>query len=105
MKNVLTSERLSLQERLDALYRRDALSAIARIAHTVPQIMDNGHFYIHNVNEDEIDDLLQRLKRLDFVTECNRGGEGSYNFNRMKMGLPTRRYTVLGKIKPDEKRA
>lgn len=101
-RNELVSKRLSLEERLDVKARRDFQQQIARIAHTQPILQDNGIFYIYNVKERDVDQIVKNLQALPFVSEAYANETGKYDFSDysgMAAGMmPKKYYSIRGKI-------
>jgi hypothetical protein len=101
-RNELVSKRLSLEERLDVKTRRDFQQQIARIAHTQPILQDNGIFYIYNVKEREVGQIVRNLQALPFVSEVCANETGKYDFSDysgMAAGMmPKKYYSIRGNI-------
>ncbi len=103
LKNEVTAKKLSLeamQERLEERQRYDYAQILSREAHTQVILQSNGYFFIHNVKEQDVEPILAKLRYLDFVEYVRRGAAGKWDFSHVYPGaLPTRYYTIEGKIK------
>lgn len=84
---------------LDEKTRRGYVAKIARIAHDQPIIQQNGLFNIYNVKESEYQTILALLRREPWVEYVN-ATAGKFDFNKISyQGMPSRLYTISGKIK------
>ena len=63
-------------------------------------VFSNGQFTINNLREDEVDFVLQQLKRQpDFIKACHKIASGKWDFNHMKFAnTPSRYYTINGEL-------
>ena len=101
-RNDLISKRLSLEENLDALARKNIYDKISQIAFSQPIIQDNGLFFIYNIKASDVSSIVQKLRALPEIVEVSSTENGKYDFsdiNRLAMGqIPAQYYNIRGKI-------
>ena len=101
-KHELISKRLSLEEKLDRQARVDVYNQLSRAAGTHPIIQDNGMFFIYNLKASDVDHVLNRIRKLSFVTEAHANDSGKYDFsNTLALAMnkmPTKYYNIRGMI-------
>lgn len=101
-KHELISKRLSLEEKLDRQARMDVYTQLARAARTQPIIQDNGVFYIYNLKNSEVDQILRAIRKLPFVVEASANESGKYDFsNPLELAMnrmPSKYYNIRGRI-------
>lgn len=76
---------------------------LSRITYSQPQIFENGLFHIYNIKANDINNIMSRIRRLDFIETVSSTTSGKYDFNNMHAfgGLPQQYYNITGKIKID----
>ena len=74
---------------------------LKRITYSQPQIYENGLFHIYNIKASDINTIMSRIKRLDFIETVSCTTSGKYDFNSIHAfgGLPQQYYNITGKIK------
>jgi hypothetical protein len=101
-RNVLTSKRLSLEERLDRAQATELYKQLAIAAGTQPVIQENGMFFIYNLKASEIDSALSKIRKLPFVLEVCANETNKYDFsNPLALTvnrIPPKYYNIRGKI-------
>lgn len=108
LKDKMTSKTLSLEslkEELKEKFRNQCRINIARVTGEQPIVQSNGYFFIYNVKESDVDGMIVALQRQAFVKYARKGAHGKYDFSHVLPNkLPTRLFTVEGKIKdqPDD---
>lgn len=85
--------------RLSNEARMKYYNEISRIAHTQAIVYDNGLFTINNIQESEVNNIVNTLKRLDGVKHVSSTPSGKYNFNKVRFnGIPDRYFTIRGEL-------
>lgn len=76
---------------------------LKRITYSQAQIFENGLFHIYNIKANDINNIMSRIKRLDFMETVSCSTNGKYDFNNIHTfgGLPQQYYNITGKIKLD----
>ena len=102
-KHELISKRLSLEERLDRHTRATTYNQIASAAKGhQPIIQDNGVFYIYNLKEAEVAQVVQALRKLPQVVEVYSQDSGKYDFsNTLELAMnriPKKYYNIRGRL-------
>lgn len=99
IENRLTLEALTEAANIDEKTRLIYRNKLAQIAHNQPIIQTNGLFQIFNVKADEVDYIIRELQRLDLVEFVSKTAS-KYDFSKINFnGMPSRYYTISGKIK------
>ena len=99
IENRLTLEALTEAANIDEKTRLIYKNKLAQIAHNQPIIQTNGLFQIFNVKADEVDYIIRELQRLDLVEFVSKTAS-KYDFSKINFnGMPSRYYTISGKIK------
>lgn len=74
---------------------------LSRISHNSAIIQENGLFNIYNVQERDVQQILMRIRQLDYI-EWVQETPGAYDFSHPEFGRPQPRYhQIYGKIKTD----
>lgn len=73
------------------------------ITYSQVQIFENGLFHIYNVKANNINNIMSRIKHLDFIETVSSSTNGKYDFNNIHAfgGLPQQYYDITGRIKLD----
>ena len=89
-----------LFEMISRTDREMYIQKIRQAVYDQPILKDNGIFYIYLVKENDVNDKIARLKRLDFIKNVY-ATPGKYDFSKInfKNGMPSRYYTIIGQIK------
>ena len=81
--------------------RYDYRMELSRISHNAAHIQENGLFNIYNVQERDVQQILMRIRQLDYI-EWVQETPGAYDFSHPEFGRPQPRYhQIYGKIKTD----
>lgn len=81
--------------------RYDYRMELSRISHNAALIQENGLFNIYNVQERDVQQILMRIRQLDYI-EWVQETPGAYDFSHPEFGRPQPRYhQIYGKIKTD----
>ena len=79
--------------------RRDYQIKIAQLTHQQPIVQSNGVFQLYNVKEDDARFIISILRRQPWIEYAELSAE-RYDFSKMVYsGLPSRLYTINGKIR------
>lgn len=101
-RNELISKRLSLEETLDRQTRADIYNQLTRAAGTQPIIQDNGMFFIYNLKASEVTNVLNRIRKLPFVSDAQANESGKYDFSNvaalLRNNMPSKYYNIRGRI-------
>jgi hypothetical protein len=76
---------------------------LKRITYSQVQIFENGLFHIYNVKANNINNIMSRIRHLDFIETVSSSTNGKYDFNNIHTfgGLPQQYYDITGRIKLD----
>lgn len=74
---------------------------LKRITGSMVQLYENGLFHIYNVKANDINNIMSRIKRLDFIETVSSSTSGKYDFNNIRAfgGLPQQYYNITGRIR------
>lgn len=74
---------------------------LKRITDSMVQLYENGLFHIYNVKANNINNIMSRIRRLDFIDTVSCSTNGKYDFNSIHTfgGLPQQYYDITGRIK------
>lgn len=74
---------------------------LKRITGSMVQLYENGLFHIYNVKANAINNIMSRIRRLDFIETVSNSTNGKYDFNSLHRfgGLPQQNYDITGRIK------
>ena len=56
---------------------------LKRITYSQAQIFENGLFHIYNVKANDINNIMSRIRRLDFIETVSSSTNGKYDFNNI----------------------
>lgn len=73
------------------------------ITYSQVQIFENGLFHIYNIKANNINNIMSRIRHLDFIETVSSSTNGKYDFNNIHTfgGLPQQYYDITGRIKLD----
>lgn len=74
---------------------------LKRITYSQAQIFENGLFHIYNIKANNINNIMSRIRRLDFIDTVSCLTNGKYDFTSIHTfsGLPQQYYDITGRIK------
>lgn len=74
---------------------------LRRITGSMVQLYETGLFHIYNVKANDINNIMSRIRRLDFIETVSSSTNGKYDFNTIHMfgGLPQQYYDITGRIR------
>lgn len=102
-RNELVSKRLSLEEEFDRRAQLDMFNQITRAANgNQPLFQTNEIFYIYNLKDAEVNNVLNKIRRLPFVAEAHANENGKYDFSNVLdlaiNKMPKKYYNIRGRI-------
>ena len=103
-RNELVSKRLSLEEELDRRAQLDMFNQLTRAANgNQPLFQNNEVFYIYNLKDAEVGNVLNNIRKLPFVIEAQANENGKYDFsNTLDLAMnrmPKKFYNIRGRIR------
>lgn len=74
---------------------------LKRITGSMVQLQENGLFHIYNIKANDINNIMSRIRRLDFIDTVSCSTNGKYDFNNIHAfgGLPQQYYNITGRIR------
>jgi hypothetical protein len=98
------SKRLSLEETLDRRAQLDRFNQLTAAANgNQPLFQNNEVFYIYNLKDAEVSNVLNKIRKLPFVVEAQANENGKYDFsNTLELAMhkmPKKFYNIRGRIK------
>ena len=102
-RNELVSKRLSLEEKFDRRAQLDMFNQLTRAANgNQPLFQTNEVFYIYNLKDAEVSQVLNNIRKLPFVAEAQANESSKYDFsNTLDLAMnrmPKKFYNIRGRI-------
>lgn len=74
---------------------------LRRITGSMVQLYETGLFHIYDVKANDINNIMSRIRRLDFIETVSSSTNGKYDFNSLHRfgGLPQQNYDITGRVK------
>lgn len=87
--------------RLSTMQMNKYRDELKRITYCMVQIYETGMFHIYNVRAKDVNNVLARIRRLDYIESVSSSPSGKYDFNNMYAlgGIPQQYHTITGRIK------
>jgi hypothetical protein len=112
LKNEILSKELSLESmkinklepKLNELFDHkklvDCKQKIMQATHVQPVVDFYGNFTLYNIKENDVDNLIKKLKQLNIVANVHKFTSGKYDFSHINAMTkqPSRYFTIQGKL-------